>query len=85
MKFAIALTAAALVSLSASNAFAVSASVKRACIGDYLSYCSQHSPSSPGVRTCFRSNASKISNRCVKALVKAGYVSSKRARAAGIR
>jgi hypothetical protein len=58
-----------------SDAHAVSASVKFACAADYFSYCSQHSPSSPGVRQCFRANGASLSKRCVNALVAAGEVS----------
>jgi hypothetical protein len=70
--------AAALVSLTAgqSDAHAVSARVKMACAGDYFSYCSQHSPTSPAVRQCMRTNGSKLSKRCVSALVAAGEVSA---------
>jgi hypothetical protein len=59
-----------------SEAEAVSARVKMACAGDYFSYCSQHSPSSPAVRQCMRANGLKLSNRCVNALVAAGEVSA---------
>jgi hypothetical protein len=55
---------------------AASSSVERACAGDYFAYCSQHSPESSGVRSCMRSNGSRLSDRCVKALVAAGEVSS---------
>lgn len=59
-----------------SEAGAVSPRVKLACAGDYFSYCSQHSPSSPGVRQCMRANGLKLSSRCVNALVAAGEVSA---------
>ncbi len=75
----IALAFAAL-SLQATGAFAVSSSVKTACIGDYLSYCSSHMPGSKGLTQCMRRNGSKLSKRCVKALVKAGYVSKSEVR-----
>lgn len=58
-----------------SDAHAVSARVKMACAGDYFSFCSQHSPTSPAVRQCMRANGLKLSNRCVNALVAAGEVS----------
>ena len=58
-----------------STASAVSLRVKLACTGDYLSYCSQHKVGSAGVRQCFRSNGSKLSKRCVSALISAGMVS----------
>jgi hypothetical protein len=59
-----------------SEAGAVSARVKMACAGDYFSYCSQHSPSSPGVRQCMRANGLRLSDRCIGALVAAGEVSA---------
>jgi hypothetical protein len=59
-----------------SDANALNARVKIACAGDYFSYCSQHSPSSPGVRQCMRANGLKLSQRCVNALVAAGEVSA---------
>jgi len=58
-----------------SEAEAISARLKMACAGDYFSFCSQHSPSSPAVRQCMRANGLKLSNRCVNALVAAGEVS----------
>lgn len=59
-----------------SEAGAVSARVKMACAGDYFSYCSQHSPTSPAVRQCMRANGLRLSDRCVNALVAAGEVSA---------
>ena len=61
--------------LPASQAAAVSARVRMACIGDYLSYCSAHSTGSPGVRQCMRANGSRLSKTCVNALIAAGEVS----------
>lgn len=71
----------ALVALTAlaganSDAHAINARVKMACAGDYFSYCSQHSPTSPAVRQCMRANGLKLSSRCVNALVAAGEVSA---------
>ena len=65
----------AIFAATATQASAVSSSVKYACMGDYLSYCSGHAPGGAGVKRCMRANGSKLSRRCVKALVKAGYVS----------
>lgn len=59
-----------------SQADAFSARVKMACAGDYFSFCSQHSPTSPAVRQCMRANGLKLSNGCVNALVAAGEVSA---------
>ncbi|MFA5949272.1 MAG: hypothetical protein WC807_03205 [Hyphomicrobium sp.] len=62
------------VAFSANEAAATSLAVKMACASDYYSYCSQHSPSSPGVRQCMRANGSKLSKGCISALVAAGEV-----------
>jgi hypothetical protein len=57
------------------QASAASLAVELACAADYYSYCSQHDPDGPGVRSCMRTNGPKLSNRCIKALVAAGEVS----------
>ena len=59
----------------ASTASAVSLRVKVACTGDYLNYCSQHAPGSSATKACMRRNGTKLSKRCVNALVSAGMVS----------
>ena len=59
----------------ATQAVAISASVKSACKSDYRAYCGQHDPEGAEVRTCMRANSSKLSQRCVDALVTAGEVS----------
>lgn len=67
--------------LPSGAAHAVSNSVKQACKSDYIAYCSNHAVGSKGLRQCMRSASSKLSTRCVKALVDAGEVSkSDRAR-----
>lgn len=73
--------------VTATQASAVSRSVKMACANDYFSYCSSHAPGSPGVNSCFRANGSKLSHRCVGELIKAGLVSKSevRRRAAKLR
>ncbi|MFN0219190.1 MAG: hypothetical protein ACKVP4_10285 [Hyphomicrobium sp.] len=60
--------------LLAGNASAVSFRVKLACASDYYSYCSQHSPDTPGVRQCMRVNGPKLSKSCINALIGAGEV-----------
>ena len=60
---------------SATQAMAASGSVERACAADYFSYCSQHDPDSAATRSCMKSNGSRLSQRCVNALVAAGEVS----------
>lgn len=58
-----------------SQAAAVSAAVKRACINDYFSYCSAYEVGSTKLRQCMRSAGSKLSKPCINALVAAGEVS----------
>ena len=59
----------------ATTASAVSLRVKVSCTGDYLNYCSQHAPGSAATKRCMRANGSKLSKRCVNALISAGMVS----------
>jgi len=54
---------------------AVNRAVKFACMSDYFAYCSQHEVGSQALRQCMRSVGSKLSKRCVSALVAAGEVS----------
>jgi hypothetical protein len=59
----------------ATQAAAVDARVRSACMSDYFAYCSQHDPDGPGVRQCMRANGPKLSKGCLNALVAAGEVS----------
>lgn len=68
---------AALVSLPAVEAQALSTRVKLACAKDYFAHCKQHAPGSPGVRKCMRAVGDALSPRCVNALMAAGEVSEK--------
>jgi hypothetical protein len=61
--------------LFATQAAAVSTSVRSACKSDYRAYCGQHDPAGAEVRVCMRANSSKLSKQCVDALVSAGEVS----------
>ena len=61
--------------LSASQAGAVSAQVRNACAGDYLTHCSAFEPESAQTRRCMRAVGYKLSSGCVQALVDAGEVS----------
>jgi hypothetical protein len=63
------------VGFHANQASAASLSVQLACASDYYAYCSKHDPDGPGVRGCMRANGSKLSQRCINALVSAGEVS----------
>jgi hypothetical protein len=64
-----------ILSLQVTQAAAVSARVRMACISDYFSYCSQHRVGSPELRQCMRANGPSLSKRCVNALIAEGYVS----------
>jgi hypothetical protein len=61
--------------LMASQAGAVTAQVRNACAGDYLSNCSQFEPESSQTRRCMRAVGYKLSKGCIDALVAAGEVS----------
>jgi hypothetical protein len=55
----------------------VSLAVKRACMSDYFSYCSQHAVGSAALRRCMRNAGPRLSKRCVNALISAGEVSKR--------
>ena len=65
------LNAAAIAALLAmsGNAFAVSEAVKIACKPDYIAYCNNMVVGSSQLRACMKSNALKLSNPCLQALV----------------
>ena len=60
---------------SVSQASALDSNVRRSCMGDYLTYCSSYGINVSKVSRCMRRNGSRLSKRCVNALVMAGYVS----------
>ncbi|MDX2259898.1 MAG: hypothetical protein NW205_13415 [Hyphomicrobiaceae bacterium] len=64
------------IATAASEASAYDMALARACMGDYMSYCSQHKPTSPGMNACFRANGTKLSQGCKKAVVAGGYASA---------
>jgi len=61
--------------VTSSPASAVSLLVQRACMADYFSFCSQHAVGSSSLRSCMSSHGSRLSKRCVSALIAAGEVS----------
>jgi hypothetical protein len=61
--------------LPATQAGAVSASVRYACAGDYLANCSSYAPDSAETRRCMRKVGLRLSTGCLNALVAAGEVS----------
>jgi hypothetical protein len=71
-KVALAFSALVLCTTAAS---AVSSRVQTACASDFMAYCSQHDPDSPGARKCMRANGLKLSQGCLNALIAAGEVS----------
>lgn len=79
----------AVCAIAATEASAVSARVKFACATDYLANCRAFRPDTPEVRVCMRKVGSRLSTRCVNALVADGEVSKaevdRRRRAASLR
>lgn len=61
--------------ITSGEASAVSGRVKVACAADYFAYCSNFAVGSSELRQCMRTNGSKLSGRCVNALVAEGEVS----------
>lgn len=68
--------AAIAIAFSASEGFAVSKAVKKACSSDYLAHCGEHAVGSPGVRKCMRAHRNVLSAHCVRALKASGEVSA---------
>lgn len=73
----VALSAAAMLMMGSSGAFAYSQRVKSACSGDYLQFCPHYEEGSPKLRGCMRSHGRSLSPNCVRALLDAGLVSKK--------
>lgn len=79
-------TMLALLTLTASNAYAVSEAVKIACRNDYFAYCSEHAVGSSSLRICMRKAHSRLSQPCLRELARANEISRadiKRLKAAG--
>ncbi len=68
---------ALIASLSLTAAEAADKRVRKACWGDYDSFCSQYDPGSSQVARCFESNRKNLSKGCIRALVDAGEVPAK--------
>ncbi len=66
--------------LQTSTVSAYSESVKQACTGDYFNFCSHTAPGSAKLRRCMHKAGPQLSNRCVKALIKAGLAPRKKLR-----
>jgi hypothetical protein len=71
----IAVLIAAMTIAPISPSSATSPAVESACASDYFAYCSKYDPDSREVRACMRAHGSKLSERCIRALVAAGEVS----------
>ena len=59
------------------SAQAFDAGVIKNCAGDYLSYCSAHSPESRSTRLCMEANRLRLKPACVQALLAGGEVPRK--------
>ena len=57
------------------QANAVGARSKLACLSDYRAYCSAHRVGSAELRQCMRANGRKLSGQCIRALVADGEIS----------
>lgn len=68
----IAAVAAATASVASAASGPYSASVRRACKGDYNRFCPNYSLYSNELRRCMQAAGTKVSRRCVQALVNAG-------------
>lgn len=64
----------AALSWQAGPSWAVSDTVRNACMSDYFAHCSKHEVGSAGLRQCMRAVGAKLSKPCVNALVAAGEV-----------
>jgi adenylate kinase len=79
-------TTLALLSITATCAYAVSDSVKIACRNDYFAYCSEHAVDSPSLRICMRKAHSRLSQPCLRELARSNEISKadiKRLKSAG--
>lgn len=64
----------AAVALAAGSAGAVSDRVKNSCSNDYFKFCPSHAVGSSSLRQCMRQVGSKLSPRCIDALVASGEI-----------
>ena len=60
---------------TATQANAVGARSKIACLSDYRAYCSAYGIGSTELRRCMRANGAKLSGQCIRALVADGEIS----------
>jgi hypothetical protein len=58
----------------ATDAFAYSREVRRACRDDYYAHCSMHATGSPELRTCMRKVGKRLAPSCIQALKASGEV-----------
>lgn len=63
-----------------SEAEAISAKVRRACVGDYKRLCPGYKVGSTALRACMESKYREISSRCMDALIDSGEVDRSRGR-----
>jgi hypothetical protein len=59
---------------AAAPAMAVSAKVKKACVGDYKRLCPTYKVGSAALRACMEAKQAEISSKCVDALIDSGEV-----------
>lgn len=78
-KVLFALAIAAALTIVSYPAAAVTAATKIACKRDYKRFCGVYGVNDPGLRKCMDKAGRSLSRVCVKALVRSGEVTRKRA------
>lgn len=79
LAYALSAAAAVVMLVTASApAEAVSARVKKACVGDYKRLCPAYKVGSTKLRACMEARQAEISSRCVDALIDSGEVDRSR-------
>lgn len=73
LKFTLALAIAG--GVMATNALAVSDSVRASCREDYFAHCPNHAVGTDNLRRCMKTAGPKLSSACIKALVASGEIS----------
>lgn len=70
----VAISTLAAFAVAAGPAHAVSAKVKKACVGDYKRLCPSYKVGSSALRACMEAKQAEISSKCVQALIDSGEV-----------
>ena len=74
LKFAPVVLGLSFMLVSANQAWAVSATVQKACKRDYYRFCPSYSIGTPQLTACMRRAGRRLSPRCVSALRRSGQL-----------